>query len=179
MLWNLAFKFLQGVQFYKGLGLRSHFFFLYFERFFFCFVVAMCDLVHNVETFSPLLAANILKSFLEYECCPVNCTLQFHRHPSYFRKISTSCTVSHIAISIQKINLSFHKTKILTSKALLYCICELPFQSCSCAKGPHCVHVLFVMLRVFQVAENDPCLWNKELKNYEVLYSITFIIAPL
>lgn len=41
-------------------------------------------------------------------------------------------------------------------------------QSCSCAKGPHCVHVLFVMLRVFQVAENDPCLWNKQLKNYEV-----------
>ena len=29
------------------------------------------------------------------------------------------------------------------------------------------------------MAENDPCLWNKELKNYEVLYPITFIIAPL
>ena len=42
------------------------------------------------------------------------------------------------------------------------------FQTCSCAKGPHCVHVLFVMLRVFRVTENDPCLWNKQLKNYEV-----------
>ncbi|KAL4235520.1 Mitogen-activated protein kinase kinase kinase 1 [Mactra antiquata] len=41
-------------------------------------------------------------------------------------------------------------------------------QTCSCGKGPHCVHVLFVMLRVFQVSENDPCLWSKQLKNYEV-----------
>ncbi|XP_045158733.2 mitogen-activated protein kinase kinase kinase 1-like [Mercenaria mercenaria] len=41
-------------------------------------------------------------------------------------------------------------------------------QTCSCGKGPHCVHVLFVMLRVFQVSESDPCLWSKQLKNYEV-----------
>ncbi|KAH9515353.1 Mitogen-activated protein kinase kinase kinase 1, partial [Bulinus truncatus] len=41
-------------------------------------------------------------------------------------------------------------------------------QTCSCGRGPHCVHVLFVMLRVFQVVENDPCLWSKMLKNYEV-----------
>ncbi|CAG5120844.1 unnamed protein product [Candidula unifasciata] len=41
-------------------------------------------------------------------------------------------------------------------------------QTCSCGRGPHCVHVLFVMLRVFQVGENDPCLWSKTLKNYEV-----------
>ncbi|KAK3580955.1 hypothetical protein CHS0354_006982 [Potamilus streckersoni] len=41
-------------------------------------------------------------------------------------------------------------------------------QTCSCAKGPHCVHVLFVMLRVFQVRDNDPVLWSKTLKNFEV-----------
>jgi len=41
-------------------------------------------------------------------------------------------------------------------------------QSCGCGKGPHCIHVLFVMLRVFQVKENDPLLLAKELKNYEV-----------
>ncbi|KAH3695504.1 hypothetical protein DPMN_082964 [Dreissena polymorpha] len=41
-------------------------------------------------------------------------------------------------------------------------------QSCSCGKSQHCVHVLFVMLRVFQVAESDPNLWSKKLKNYEV-----------
>ncbi|KAL3869798.1 hypothetical protein ACJMK2_042435 [Sinanodonta woodiana] len=41
-------------------------------------------------------------------------------------------------------------------------------QTCSCAKGPHCVHVLFVMLRVFQVRDNDSVLWSKTLKNFEV-----------
>lgn len=41
-------------------------------------------------------------------------------------------------------------------------------QTCSCGRGPHCVHVLFVMLRVFQVGENNPCLWSKTLKNFEV-----------
>ncbi|CAL1547578.1 unnamed protein product [Lymnaea stagnalis] len=41
-------------------------------------------------------------------------------------------------------------------------------QTCSCGRGPHCVHVLFVMLRVFQVGEMDPCLWSRTLKNYEV-----------
>ncbi|KAK3089193.1 hypothetical protein FSP39_001643, partial [Pinctada imbricata] len=41
-------------------------------------------------------------------------------------------------------------------------------QTCSCGKGPHCVHVLFVMLRVFQIKESDPMLWSRTLKNYEV-----------
>ncbi|XP_046841347.1 mitogen-activated protein kinase kinase kinase 1-like isoform X2 [Xenia sp. Carnegie-2017] len=41
-------------------------------------------------------------------------------------------------------------------------------QTCSCSKGPSCVHLLFVMLRVFKVNENDPLLWEKPLKNYEV-----------
>ncbi|XP_064624715.1 mitogen-activated protein kinase kinase kinase 1-like isoform X2 [Lineus longissimus] len=41
-------------------------------------------------------------------------------------------------------------------------------QSCSCGKGPHCIHLLFVMLRVLQVSESDPSLWNRELKNFEV-----------
>ncbi|XP_041357748.1 mitogen-activated protein kinase kinase kinase 1-like [Gigantopelta aegis] len=41
-------------------------------------------------------------------------------------------------------------------------------QTCSCGRFPFCVHILFVMLRVFQVSELDPRLWNKTLKNYEV-----------
>ena len=42
------------------------------------------------------------------------------------------------------------------------------FQRCSCGRSPHCVHVLFVMLRVFQLSENDPMIWSKRLKNFEV-----------
>ncbi|XP_049954859.1 mitogen-activated protein kinase kinase kinase 1-like [Schistocerca serialis cubense] len=41
-------------------------------------------------------------------------------------------------------------------------------QTCSCNRGPHCLHLLFVMRRVFQVPENDPRLFAKELKNFEV-----------
>ncbi|XP_066996499.2 mitogen-activated protein kinase kinase kinase 1 [Anabrus simplex] len=41
-------------------------------------------------------------------------------------------------------------------------------QSCSCGRGPHCLHLLFVMLRVFQVPENDTRIYAKELKNFEV-----------
>ncbi|XP_065640686.1 mitogen-activated protein kinase kinase kinase 1 isoform X2 [Hydra vulgaris] len=41
-------------------------------------------------------------------------------------------------------------------------------QTCTCGKDQFCVHVLFVMLRVFQIKETDPLLWSRELKNYEV-----------
>ncbi|XP_077981126.1 mitogen-activated protein kinase kinase kinase 1-like [Glandiceps talaboti] len=41
-------------------------------------------------------------------------------------------------------------------------------QKCSCGKGSHCIHLLFVMLRVFQVSDSDPLLWSRELKNFEV-----------
>ncbi|XP_030851944.1 mitogen-activated protein kinase kinase kinase 1 isoform X2 [Strongylocentrotus purpuratus] len=41
-------------------------------------------------------------------------------------------------------------------------------QNCNCGKGPFCVHLLFVMLRVFKLAEDDNLLWNRTLKNYEV-----------
>ncbi|CAG0922611.1 unnamed protein product [Notodromas monacha] len=41
-------------------------------------------------------------------------------------------------------------------------------QSCSCGHGPYCVHVLFVMLRVFQLTDTDPKLYAKDLKNFEV-----------
>lgn len=40
-------------------------------------------------------------------------------------------------------------------------------QSCTCTR-PHCVHLLFVMLRVFKLKENDPLLWTPKLKNFEV-----------
>ncbi|XP_038075292.1 mitogen-activated protein kinase kinase kinase 1-like [Patiria miniata] len=41
-------------------------------------------------------------------------------------------------------------------------------QNCNCTKGPFCLHVLFVMLRVLQVPEGDPILWSRTLMNYEV-----------
>ncbi|XP_066914718.1 mitogen-activated protein kinase kinase kinase 1-like isoform X2 [Clytia hemisphaerica] len=41
-------------------------------------------------------------------------------------------------------------------------------QTCTCGKDPFCIHILFVMLRVFKVKETDPLLWNRELKNFEV-----------
>lgn len=41
-------------------------------------------------------------------------------------------------------------------------------QTCSCGRGPHCLHLLFVMLRVFQVPESDSRIYAKELKNFEV-----------
>ncbi|XP_032232180.2 mitogen-activated protein kinase kinase kinase 1 isoform X2 [Nematostella vectensis] len=40
-------------------------------------------------------------------------------------------------------------------------------QTCTCAKS-FCNHLLFVMLRVFKVRENDPILWSSNLKNFEV-----------
>lgn len=41
-------------------------------------------------------------------------------------------------------------------------------QTCSCGRDPHCLHLLFVMLRVFQVPETDSRIYSKTLKNYEV-----------
>ncbi|RXN11821.1 mitogen-activated kinase kinase kinase 1 isoform X1 [Labeo rohita] len=41
-------------------------------------------------------------------------------------------------------------------------------QTCSCGRGTFCIHVLFVMLRVFQLEPSDPLLWRKTLKNFEV-----------
>ncbi|GAB6029131.1 Mitogen-activated protein kinase kinase kinase 1 [Chamberlinius hualienensis] len=41
-------------------------------------------------------------------------------------------------------------------------------QTCTCSRGPHCIHVLFIMLRVFRVSENDPLMFSKQLKNFEV-----------
>lgn len=41
-------------------------------------------------------------------------------------------------------------------------------QTCTCGKGPLCVHLLFVMLRVLKVRDSDPRLFSKTLKNYEV-----------
>ncbi|KAH9383251.1 hypothetical protein HPB48_024368 [Haemaphysalis longicornis] len=40
--------------------------------------------------------------------------------------------------------------------------------SCSCARGPHCVHLLFVMLRVLRVTDTDARLFRKTLKDFEV-----------
>ncbi|XP_038648889.1 LOW QUALITY PROTEIN: mitogen-activated protein kinase kinase kinase 1 [Scyliorhinus canicula] len=41
-------------------------------------------------------------------------------------------------------------------------------QTCSCGRGTFCIHVLFVMLRVFQLEPSDSLLWRKTLKNFEV-----------
>ncbi|OCU02502.1 mitogen-activated protein kinase kinase kinase 1 isoform X1 [Xenopus laevis] len=41
-------------------------------------------------------------------------------------------------------------------------------QACSCGRGAFCIHLLFVMLRVFQLEPSDTMLWRKALKNFEV-----------
>ncbi|XP_076821673.1 mitogen-activated protein kinase kinase kinase 1-like isoform X2 [Clavelina lepadiformis] len=41
-------------------------------------------------------------------------------------------------------------------------------QTCNCGRGQFCIHILFVMLRVFQLESTSPLLWRKTLKNYEV-----------
>ncbi|CAH2296307.1 mitogen-activated kinase kinase kinase 1 isoform X1 [Pelobates cultripes] len=41
-------------------------------------------------------------------------------------------------------------------------------QTCSCGRGSFCIHLLFVMLRVFQLEQSDTMLWRKTLKNFEV-----------
>ncbi|XP_031750017.1 mitogen-activated protein kinase kinase kinase 1 isoform X2 [Xenopus tropicalis] len=41
-------------------------------------------------------------------------------------------------------------------------------QACSCGRGTFCIHLLFVMLRVFQLEPSDTMLWRKALKNFEV-----------
>ncbi|KAM8960224.1 mitogen-activated protein kinase kinase kinase 1 isoform 2-T2 [Pelodytes ibericus] len=41
-------------------------------------------------------------------------------------------------------------------------------QTCSCGRGSFCIHLLFVMLRVFQLEPSDTMLWRKTLKNFEV-----------
>ncbi|XP_053304017.1 mitogen-activated protein kinase kinase kinase 1 [Spea bombifrons] len=41
-------------------------------------------------------------------------------------------------------------------------------QTCSCGRGSFCIHLLFVMLRVFQLEPSDTMLWRKALKNFEV-----------
>ncbi|XP_067935526.1 mitogen-activated protein kinase kinase kinase 1-like isoform X2 [Watersipora subatra] len=41
-------------------------------------------------------------------------------------------------------------------------------QLCSCGKGFLCAHILFVMVRVFELATTDPRLQSKVLKNFEV-----------
>ena len=46
-------------------------------------------------------------------------------------------------------------------------IMALP-QTCSCNKGPGCLHILFIMLRVFGIAENDCRLTARELKEFEI-----------
>lgn len=47
--------------------------------------------------------------------------------------------------------------------------CSFVLQNCSCGRGAFCIHLLFVMLRVFQLEPSDPLLWRKTLKNFEVL----------
>ena len=41
-------------------------------------------------------------------------------------------------------------------------------QTCSCGRGPGCLHLLFIMLRVFKIPENDSRLTARELKEFEI-----------
>jgi len=54
---------------------------------------------------------------------------------------------------------------------------KICLQTCSCGRGPHCLHLLFVMLRVFQVPESDSRIYAKELKNYEASVHMYIVIA--
>ena len=47
-------------------------------------------------------------------------------------------------------------------------------QMCTCGK-PHCIHLLFVMLRVLKVSPSDPILWAKQLRNYEVRMETSYV----
>jgi hypothetical protein len=53
---------------------------------------------------------------------------------------------------------------------------KICLQTCSCGRGPHCLHLLFVMLRVFQVPESDSRIYAKELKNFEASVDVQISI---
>ena len=55
---------------------------------------------------------------------------------------------------------------------------QMHTQSCSCNRT-HCVHLLFVMLRVLKVNRNDPMLWMRQLRNYEVRSADSHMTSPL
>ena len=42
------------------------------------------------------------------------------------------------------------------------------FRHVRVARIHFCIHILFVMLRVFKVKETDALLWSRDLKNFEV-----------
>ena len=65
--------------------------FFVFLKLIFCFVVAIFDLVHDVQAMhDPMLSANsIWKYFLKYECCQANCSFRSISHIS--EKISRCC----------------------------------------------------------------------------------------
>ena len=56
---------------------------------------------------------------------------------------------------------------------------KIYLQTCSCGRGPHCLHLLFVMLRVFQVPESDSRIYANELKNYEASVRMYVIIVSV
>ena len=54
-------------------------------------------------------------------------------------------------------------------KSLFHTSLTITFlQTCSCNKGPGCLHILFIMLRVFGIPENDCRLTARELKEFEI-----------
>ena len=54
-------------------------------------------------------------------------------------------------------------------KSLFHTSLTIKFlQTCSCNKGPGCLHILFIMLRVFGIPENDCRLTARELKEFEI-----------
>jgi hypothetical protein len=83
--------------------------------------------------------------------------------PSFLMRLSRQSFINLFEPMIYRVD---HHMDTLSFPSVFNSILCL-FQSCSCGKGAHCIHLLFVMLRVFQVGENDPSLWNKELKNFE------------
>lgn len=75
-------------------------------------------------------------------------------------------TLKYSAVSVFSVNL-YHCFLFVSFLSVISFEAKICSQTCSCGRGPHCLHLLFVMLRVFQVPESDSRIYAKELKNFE------------
>ena len=68
------------------------------------------------------------------------------------------------------LNFKFLHVRILPA---VLTVCNALLQMCSCGRRPHCIHILFVMLRVLKISHDDPLLLQNVLENDEVCISFT------
>ncbi|NXJ39037.1 M3K1 kinase, partial [Ciconia maguari] len=86
---------------------------------------------------------------------PVSCKLI----SSFMKYISVITLATEILVTTLLPLSSGHGTKLIILNS---------YSLSSCGRGTFCIHLLFVMLRVFQLEPSDPMLWRKTLKNFEV-----------